>query len=178
MQAAPEKGGGLMLFVGIDPGITGAMAIQDQDRRILHVENLAQFAGRMRATNGHALADRLVSLAGSDQVGMVAVERVHSMPGQGVSSTFSFGVNFGIVLGVVQSLKLPYCLPTPQSWQGLIFGKGSPAKHAAAKDRRRIVKQRTREWVIAEYRKSYSEAKSDAIAMSEYARRYVLQGER
>ena len=44
------------------------------------------------------------------------LEKVHSMPGQGVVSTFSFGENFGWWQGVLGSLGIPYTTIRPQDW--------------------------------------------------------------
>jgi crossover junction endodeoxyribonuclease RuvC len=66
---------------------------------------------------------------------VVAIEEVHSMPNQGVSSTFSFGRSYGIMIGVCAVLGIPYVLVRPQRWkavyeplQGL---QGDIAKDAA-----------------------------------------------
>ena len=48
---------------------------------------------------------------------MVALEKVASMPGQGVKSVFSFGQRFGELEGMLQTLQLPYILVRPQQWQ-------------------------------------------------------------
>lgn len=45
------------------------------------------------------------------------IENVHSMPGQGVCSVFSFGDNCGFIRGVLTALKIPYEKVTPQKWQ-------------------------------------------------------------
>ena len=45
------------------------------------------------------------------------VERVHSMPKQGVSSSFKFGENFGWFQGLLQGLGIPYTLVSPSVWQ-------------------------------------------------------------
>jgi hypothetical protein len=54
------------------------------------------------------------------------LEKVHSMPGQGVSSTFTFGENFGTLKGVLRALRIPTVLVNPKEWQKLIPG-GLPA---------------------------------------------------
>lgn len=45
------------------------------------------------------------------------LERVHSMPQQGVSSTFKFGTGYGYCLGVLNAFAIPYSLVSPQTWQ-------------------------------------------------------------
>ena len=46
------------------------------------------------------------------------VERVHSMPRQGEASTFSFGCSFGVVLGVLGAMGIPFELVAPKVWKG------------------------------------------------------------
>jgi hypothetical protein len=45
------------------------------------------------------------------------LEQVHSMPQQGVSSTFKFGTGYGYCMGVLNAFAIPYKLVTPQAWQ-------------------------------------------------------------
>ncbi len=47
----------------------------------------------------------------------VFLEAVHSMPGQGVASSFKFGKGYGFLRGVVTALKYPLYDVTPQKWQ-------------------------------------------------------------
>jgi crossover junction endodeoxyribonuclease RuvC len=50
------------------------------------------------------------------------IEQVHSMPGQGVASSFKFGENFGNIKGLLYGLGIPYELVTPQKWQKIVPG--------------------------------------------------------
>jgi len=43
--------------------------------------------------------------------------RAHAMPRQGVSSSFNFGVSFGIARGVVGALHIPVIFVTPTKWK-------------------------------------------------------------
>lgn len=45
------------------------------------------------------------------------VEHVNAMPGQGVTSCFSFGRNFGFILGLLTAFRIPYELVRPQKWK-------------------------------------------------------------
>jgi crossover junction endodeoxyribonuclease RuvC len=57
------------------------------------------------------------------------VERVSSMPGQGVASNFQFGVDFSSVLSVLQALHLPLEFVTASVWKRS-YGLGKD-KHAS-----------------------------------------------
>ena len=48
---------------------------------------------------------------------MAVVEIVHAMPKQGVSSSFNFGVSYGIALGIVGALKIPSFHVSPGKWK-------------------------------------------------------------
>jgi crossover junction endodeoxyribonuclease RuvC len=45
------------------------------------------------------------------------MEQVHSMPNQGVSSTFSFGRAVGVISAVCELTNYPFHLVTPQKWK-------------------------------------------------------------
>jgi hypothetical protein len=57
-----------------------------------------------------------LSLVSSDTKPFGVLEKVHSMPGQGVSSTFKFGQNFGFVRACMYMSGIPFELDTPQKW--------------------------------------------------------------
>lgn len=48
---------------------------------------------------------------------VACVEHVHAMPGQGVTSMFSFGENFGFIQGVLSSFGIPFELVHPRKWK-------------------------------------------------------------
>ena len=64
------------------------------------------------------------------KVERVVVEDVHSMPKQGVSSVFKFGMGTGIIHGVAGALRLPLTLVTPNQWKAFHSLRG-PDKEAS-----------------------------------------------
>ena len=92
------------MYIGIDPGKTGAVAILDDKGKYIIVLDFGQ-EGLMPALIDYAPVVKFAYL-----------EKVHSMPGQGVVSTFSFGENFGWWQGVLGSLGIPYTTIRPQDW--------------------------------------------------------------
>jgi crossover junction endodeoxyribonuclease RuvC len=93
-------------FIGIDPGASGSMCILGTDNSIVFVD--------FSKTNLRGYIDALPS---TDDILMAAVESVHSMPGQGVKSVFSFGQRLGELEGMLQTRGIGYEKPTPQIWQ-------------------------------------------------------------
>lgn len=117
-----------LLFFGIDPGLTGAVACITRDRDIILIEdwpgNEIMMANSMRSFVEFYRAHKFAA----------ALERVHAMPKQGVSSTFKFGTNYGIWKGMLAALNIPYMEPTPQTWQKGVIAKSqdkAPAMAAA-----------------------------------------------
>ncbi|GAA0586540.1 hypothetical protein ACFQH5_20340 [Halomonas salifodinae] len=110
------------MIIGIDPGQSGGIAGIDGD---------ASYAVPMpligKDIDGHKIAAQLKSLTPD----VVIIEKVHAMPKQGVSSTFKFGMGFGIVIGVCEALGIPYRLVTPQAWKKAVLAGTTKDKDAA-----------------------------------------------
>lgn len=126
----------MTLFLGIDPGLSGALALLDTDGGAITVRDvptheLKRNGKTKREIDLHGLA-RLLDDMASGQGTRIVVEQVGSMPGQGVSSVFAFGKAYGILLGVAASTFCPIEFVTPQVWKramGVTASKdGSRAK--------------------------------------------------
>jgi crossover junction endodeoxyribonuclease RuvC len=97
--------------MGIDPGASGAIAFYFPEFPTkVSVVDFSLVDGEI---NCSALADLI---KGHDPQ-LVVIEQVHSMPKQGVASTFKFGVAYGMARGVVASLMVPQVYVTPGKWK-------------------------------------------------------------
>ncbi len=107
-----------MIIVGIDPGITGAIAFVDHHRNynVEDIPVMAKGKGTSKVRN-QVNGAALKSLLMTEPVGRVCIERVSSMPGQGAASIFSLGDTFGCIRGVCAALGLPVDIITPQQWK-------------------------------------------------------------
>jgi hypothetical protein len=104
-------------FIGIDPGLTGAVGVLNADGTFRTLFDLPVIRDRSLAwIDGDALLSALLAAKGSDAA-TVIVERVSAMPGQGVASSFGFGVMFGSILATVQCLRLLLEFVTPATWK-------------------------------------------------------------
>ena len=107
-----------MKYVGIDPGLTGAVALVGDG--FLAVEDMPVVgANKRRVIDSLALAAILHGWQPTD----ILIEHVHAMPKQGVSSTFRFGQTVGRVEAVVALQKIPLTYVTPAKWKRY-FGLG------------------------------------------------------
>jgi crossover junction endodeoxyribonuclease RuvC len=103
--------------IGIDPGLSGAIAVLNATGDVKRLDDLPVIrSGRLAWIDGGRLQSILIdSCAG--RPGKAIVERVHSMPRQGVASSFTFGVSFGSILSVLQARHLPIELVTASVWK-------------------------------------------------------------
>lgn len=109
----------MKVSIGIDPGRDGCLAILGyRETPILIPFSESEYANQLRRLEA---ATRSVP----PTVGVVpfkvevfcVVEHVNAMPGQGVTSCFSFGQNFGFILGLLTAFRIPYELVRPQKWK-------------------------------------------------------------
>jgi crossover junction endodeoxyribonuclease RuvC len=109
-----------MRIAGIDPGATGAVTVLDTELGTLEVFDtptaVVKIGGRQVRRIIPAAFARML---GAYRVDFAALERVHAMPKQGLSSTFAFGHCFGVIEGVLCGLNIPYEMIEPQKWQAL-----------------------------------------------------------
>jgi crossover junction endodeoxyribonuclease RuvC len=112
--------------VGIDPGVTGGLAVLDGGQ-LVTVCGMPVFDGRC---SGSILADLLRTMDPDE----VVVEKTQPMPKNGSIASFSLGMNTGIIFGVVETLTYPLTKIRPVDWKrtnGLV-GKDKKASRALA----------------------------------------------
>jgi crossover junction endodeoxyribonuclease RuvC len=63
------------------------------------------------------------------------VENVHAMPGQGVTSMFSFGYSTGSLQQALASAKIPFTLVQPATWKAMYKLRGGAENKAASVDK-------------------------------------------
>jgi crossover junction endodeoxyribonuclease RuvC len=119
-STAPGAGHQLkMIIAGVDIGLSGAVALLDAATGgvidIWDMPTLALTRGgkNKRELDAHALAGAL----GRDRIGHCFIEQVGAMPGQGVSSVFSFGKSYGVTIGIMAALGIPMTFVAPAAWK-------------------------------------------------------------
>ena len=111
-------------FLGIDPGASGAIACISSDE-FLWVHD---WPGDEIAAA--TIIRHFINIK-SDNIIYAALEKVHSMPREGVSSAFKFGTAYGIWRGILAAFQIPFMQPTPQAWQKGIPDRGTGDKKKA-----------------------------------------------
>lgn len=127
------------LIIGVDPGISGALVMLDPaTMRIWKWTDMPVIeAGGKRTVSATMLALTIAewaSLASATGRRLQAiVEEVGAMPGQGVTSMFSFGRSFGTLIGVLAGTGVATEFARPAAWKkgaGLTKDKGAARKAA------------------------------------------------
>lgn len=104
----------MKVYVGIDPGKMGAVAI-------LHAPSAELLFGDVAThvdISFHETEDfeRNPGIIDFIEV-FVCIEKAQAMPKQGVVSMFHYGVSYGTMIGILKALRKPYQEVSPRTWK-------------------------------------------------------------
>ena len=150
---------GNRVFIGIDPGISGGLAIIYNDA----------YSVKKCPNTIQEMANELITL--KDQAPNLpmycVIEKVHSFPGNSGRSMFTFGCNYGQWLGILATLRIPYIEVIPNKWM-----KHYPKAPKDKKDRKNYYKH------LAQQRYPDADitlATSDAMLIANYLKETNIQ---
>ncbi len=108
-----------MKIIGIDPGLSGAIAILENNKvlNIFEIPVMSEGKKNKRQLNSAQLVRLLKENISENEEVSIVVEQVNAMPGQGVTSMFNFGQTFGAIKGVCAALSLPIYFVRPSKWK-------------------------------------------------------------
>jgi len=147
-----------MRVVGIDPGLSGAIAVLDEDSvDLFDIPTWNVGEGSRRTYNVPGLVDLLRSLAPATFV----VE--HQSPRrENPAVSFKVGLGYGILLGILCALELRHFMVSPQGWQRAMYaGTGKSGKD-------RSIEVASRLWPNIRITRH---DQADALLIAEYGRR-------
>jgi hypothetical protein len=176
-----------MRVIGLDPGLTGALASLDESGELRYFADLpvAQ-SGSVKWIDGGKLLTMLFK-AREGEPARVFVEYMHALPmiadganpnptarGGGIYAASMKGMVLGSVLAILQVAELPYELVVPQKWKralGLLMPKASYAekKQASLDMARRLFPKASR--ALARHKNN---GRAEAILIGHWARSYAL----
>lgn len=151
-----------MLYLGIDPGMNGAAVLITHAQQVVSV---LKFKGATEKDIAEWFASMFMETSSpreSEEPGHIraVIERVHSMPKQGVASTFKFGMSYGFLRGMLISHAIPFEAVTPGVWQRKLGCLSGGDKNKT--------KSRAQELFPHE---KWTHATADAVLLSEFCRR-------
>lgn len=98
-------------IMGVDPGASGALAFYNPKfPKLIAAYDMPIIGKELNAAE-------LFDIIDSFKPVVAVIEAVHAMPKQGLSSTFNFGVSYGVIRGVVGAAKIRTHLVTPTKWK-------------------------------------------------------------
>ena len=116
-------------LISIDPGIKGGIAFWDKNGSLLSVEPMPTYkTSKKKVDLDLQTLQKLLS-----QGEVIVIERVHSMPKQGVASTFFFGKQFGVLVGMSYALGKKVDFISPQKWKKVVGLKAKTKKEGKRK---------------------------------------------
>lgn len=152
----------MTLYLGIDPGFSGAWGMIDHNGKY-------QSCGDMLNNGKHILSRYVhaeISQAVDRQDIQGVIESVHSMPGQGVSSSFKFGIAFGMAIAIMERINCPWMLVTPQKWK---------KEMGLTSDKDLSLNMARELWPEAPLARKMDNGRAEALLMAEWLRRGELK---
>jgi len=111
-------------IMGVDPGASGAVAFYYPNKtQLISVYDVPLIGKEINAS-------ALAQLISQYQPDLAVVELVHSMPKQGVASSFAFGVAYGQIKGIIGAQNIRSIYTSPSKWKKYY---GLPADKEAAR---------------------------------------------
>jgi Holliday junction resolvasome RuvABC endonuclease subunit len=141
-------------WLGVDPGGSGAIAAVFQQGHPIWI--------KLDNTDGD-VSDWLHDLASEYRIVGAVLERVGSMPGQGVSSSFKFGASSGFCRGLLVAHRIAFRLVGPVQWQNAMTCRTKGDKNVTKTMAQRI-------WPSIKI----THGNADALLIAEFCRRTTI----
>lgn len=139
----------MISILGVDPGLSGGAAIISEDQKFVQAISFSKLTPV-------EISDWLVA----QEIKICYLEGVNAMPGQGVTSSFKFGMNYGMWQGLLAANKVPFQRVYPLKWQTFMNCRTGGNKN--------ISKARAQE-LFPQFKITHAIA--DALLIAEYGRR-------
>lgn len=143
-----------MLYLGIDPGIGGGIAVLAG--RTVRAHKMPETVGDLLAL----LKGLVLDAEGYRWPAHALLERAHPMPKQGVVSVFTYGRGYGRLEAALQAAAIPYDEVTAPVWQ--------QAMGCRSRGDKRITKARAQQLFP---QMTITHAIADALLIAEFCRR-------
>jgi len=157
------------MIIGIDPGKSGAVAFLND--RLIDVVSCPIIPGKKsrKEYDERGMADVFIQRLDFDPKNETRafMEKAQAMPKQGVSSMFNYGTGYGIWIGILAALGIPYELVTPRRWK-----KDMLADLPGDDQKARSVIAANRLFPHCRYKKK-DHNKAEALLIAEWGRRRI-----
>lgn len=144
-----------MIFIGIDPGVSGGIAAIDEI-------GIPIYTGKLATMTERDVIDALERCAGHTSMARIhaVLERVSASPQMGVVSAFTFGKGYGTLKTALTAARIPFDEVPPATWQKAMSCRTGGDKNISKRRAQQLFPSLTITHAIA-----------DALLMAEYCRR-------
>lgn len=157
-------------MVGIDPGFKGCLCLNEDskisffDKYILEINKKKEYDIAL-----------MIQILKDIHPDFVVIERQQSMRKQGVASTFKTGYGFGIWIGALSALSIPFTIVQARTWQKEFFPPrgDDDTKEIAYKIASQLYPQSAKE--MRGPRNGLIDGRSDSVLIAEYGKRKGLK---
>ena len=158
-----------MNYIGIDPGLSGAIAIilESGEVDVYPIPSIKVSKGRR--IDREALYEIFVDIKSRTERGVLCcIERQAPRPMDGKGNAFKGGVGYGILLGMLQAMEIPHEEVSPNAWKKAMLGSNAEKGDS-------IIKAQSLFPTANLYRTEKCKTKShdiaEALLLAEHARR-------
>lgn len=150
-----------MIYIGIDPGVGGAIAVIEYsvDAELRERRHICCLKFK-EATEADISNFILGNVTTSDEEKFAMIEKVSSSPQMGVVSAFTFGRSYGFLRGLLVSHGIPFDEVLPQRWQKSLG--------CLSKGDKNVTKAKAQQLFPAE---RITHANADALLIAEHCRK-------
>ena len=147
-----------MKVIGMDPGISGAVAVVTDGGILVECFDMPVFKIRGKSQIDVHRLGQMIATHREDA--RAVIELVGAMPGQGVTSMFTFGFAAGVLHGIVGALGLPLATVSPREWKGHFrLGKSKDESRRLA----------TRRWPMGPFARVKDAGRAEAALIALYS---------
>ena len=154
------------LICGIDPGIKGGICLLNEDGYIPRCEPIPICLDRDMKQVDFWEASSIIETAD-----IIYIEQLGTYSHDGRVGSVTMGINYGILLGVIKSLEIPFHTVSPRDWQRIMLAGIPKTKN---KKGRSIIKakqlQPDRNWLESNRCRSPHDGMIEAYLIAEYGR--------
>lgn len=153
-----------MIYIGIDPGEKGGFASIMSSGKETAIDMPLLPGGK--EIDALLISQILTIHKKSKQNIFCVLEKAQSMPGQGSSSTFNYGVGYGEVRGILKALSIPFEEIRPSIWK-----KEFSLLKKTKKDSVLMASKLFPGQILKTKKGRLLDGKAEALLLAEYARR-------
>ena len=152
-------------YLGIDPGKKGSYSVIDEKGKITILFRMPILQLKKPEIDTSVVIANFRNIQREYGNPYTIIEKAQAMPGQGVTSMFSYGMGYGLLIGILTTLGIPFAEVHPRTWTKDLFkgisGEGKDRCYASARQ------------IFPEWQPKYKYERdwADSLLIAEYGRR-------